>query len=610
MLCLLLFLWVAFGGPTPLAPKSYRLTANFPEATQLAKESDVRIGGVSVGKVKTLSLPKTGNTTRATIELKPEFAPLSTDAKAILRQKTLLGETYVELTRGSAGTGSTSNPQALVGSSVQGSTIPEGGHLANTQVQDPTQIDEIFNALDPQTRQNFRLWQLNAAVAVNGRGLDINDAIGNLGPFAQDAAQVLGTLRRQDKALGDLVNHTGGVFQALSERGNELAGAISGTNATFAALASRDKALSETIRIFPTFNHETRLTLDRLTKFSLNADPLIKDLKPVAADLSPTLASIRRLSPKLRSLFIRLGPLLTAAETGLPALQATLTTLAPGVRGPRPVPGQPQPDHSLLALLRDQRLDFLDNPPAALGGHMDPALTPNQPSARHFLRQVSYMSQESLSVYPTRLSSNRGNGYLLPNLTVNGAAGGIFPNFDCKPTATADSASGQDPSRERRRRRRRPRLLLGVRSPAIPPTSRLTSAASRRPRSSRTRRIWRPRGGESWVTSRTPRRSTTRSASCSRTSPRTRSSRRSSARRTRSSSTTTASPTRRSRCASRRASPATSTSATPRWSPRSSCRWRPTRPTASGSARSTSPSRWRGQIKAEGRWPRSSSSCR
>ena len=49
---LLLFLWLAFGGPIPLTPKGYRFQTSFGEATQLAKEADVRISGVSVGKVK------------------------------------------------------------------------------------------------------------------------------------------------------------------------------------------------------------------------------------------------------------------------------------------------------------------------------------------------------------------------------------------------------------------------------------------------------------------------------------------------------------------------------------------------------------------------------
>ena len=105
---LLLFLWVSFGGPVPLKPESYRITAYFPEATQLATESDVRIGGVSVGKVKSVDLAPVDkqvdglDTSAAEIEIEPEFAPISSDARAILRQKTLLGETYVELSTGSA----------------------------------------------------------------------------------------------------------------------------------------------------------------------------------------------------------------------------------------------------------------------------------------------------------------------------------------------------------------------------------------------------------------------------------------------------------------------------------------------------------------------------
>ena len=100
---LLLFLWLAFGGPIPLKPKGYRFQASFAEATQLAQESDVRISGVPVGKVKTLEPDKKTGRTVAVIEMNSQYAPVRSDAKAILRQKTLLGETYVELTPGSPG---------------------------------------------------------------------------------------------------------------------------------------------------------------------------------------------------------------------------------------------------------------------------------------------------------------------------------------------------------------------------------------------------------------------------------------------------------------------------------------------------------------------------
>ena len=96
---LALFLWITFGGPLPLKPEGYRVTVPFDEATQLAVESDVRISGVPVGKVKAVELSDRG-LAEATIELDSAYAPIPTDTRAMLRTKTLLGETFVELTPG------------------------------------------------------------------------------------------------------------------------------------------------------------------------------------------------------------------------------------------------------------------------------------------------------------------------------------------------------------------------------------------------------------------------------------------------------------------------------------------------------------------------------
>ena len=75
---------------------------------------------------------------------------------------------------------------------------------------------EAFNALDEETRLSFQRWQANAAVAIQGRGLDLNDALGNLGPFVADSSDVLETLNRQKAALKGLVRDTGTVFEALT----------------------------------------------------------------------------------------------------------------------------------------------------------------------------------------------------------------------------------------------------------------------------------------------------------------------------------------------------------------------------------------------------------
>ena len=197
---LLLFLWLAFGGPIPLKPKGYRFDASFSEATQLAQEADVRISGVPVGKVKTIEPDKTTGRSNVVIQLDSRYAPLRSDARAILRQKTLLGETYVELTPGTP---------------KRAGRSPEGGSLATTQVSPTVELDEIFRSFDPRTRRAFQVWMQTQAQAIKGRGRDINDALGNLGPFAEDASVAVDILNRQEGALQRLVSqHRRGVRRA------------------------------------------------------------------------------------------------------------------------------------------------------------------------------------------------------------------------------------------------------------------------------------------------------------------------------------------------------------------------------------------------------------
>src|SRR5207248_6379041 len=98
---LLIFLWISFGGSVPLKPKAYEVHVHFPEATTLAEQADVRMAGVTIGKVRRKELDKGGARTNVTLDIEPKYAPIPSDTRAILRQKTLLGETYVELSPGS-----------------------------------------------------------------------------------------------------------------------------------------------------------------------------------------------------------------------------------------------------------------------------------------------------------------------------------------------------------------------------------------------------------------------------------------------------------------------------------------------------------------------------
>ena len=62
------------------------------------------------------------------------------------------------------------------------------------------------------------------------------------------------------------------------------------------------------------------------------------------------------------------------------------------------------------------------------------------------LRQFSVLGTQSASIWPNRLATNRGHGYLTDG-TLNGfalASNGIFPNFDCKNTDYSPASQNPD----------------------------------------------------------------------------------------------------------------------------------------------------------------------
>jgi len=414
---LLLFLWVSFGGPTPMKSRGYRINVAVPEAAQLGLEADVRIAGVSVGKVrkKDLDPVKHSNRTIATIELHHRFAPLRSDARALLRQKTLLGETYLELTSGS--------PNAK--------PIAENGWLADARVAKSVELDEILGAFDKPTRTALQVWQQGLAKAGEGRGRDLSDALGTLPRFAESGNAVLGVLDAQSGALQRLVKNTGVVFGALSENEAQLRNLVVNAGATFETTSARQDALAETFKVFPTFLAESRATFADLEGFARNTDPLVQDLRPAVRDLTPTLRDVRALAPDLENLFRRLGPLVTASEKGLPALRETLDGVTPLLGQLQPFLEQLNPILQWLEYHQRTVADFISNGAVAL---MDTVPTRTADERGHYLRQFGPKGLGTIALSTQRgAMSPRGNAYLNPT-ALSGperARKMIFPSHDC-----------------------------------------------------------------------------------------------------------------------------------------------------------------------------------
>ena len=255
----------------------------------------------------------------------------------------------------------------------------------------------------------------------SGRGLDLNDSFGNLGPFTTDATDILRILNAQSRSLQGLVRDTGhGLRGAVRARrpARERDRRLERRRSTRSP--PRDQALAETIQIFPTFNEESRLTLDRLAEFANNTraagpgpeagrrrpDP---DLPGGASASRPTCGTCSSTSTRCS----------TSRENGLPALRKVLGQLKPVLAALDPFLANLNPIIRYTDYYRNNVSDFMSSPPAGLGGTLAPLA--GQPAPRHTLRQLSYLSTESLSVHPERLETNRGNGYLQP-LAINSYA--------------------------------------------------------------------------------------------------------------------------------------------------------------------------------------------
>jgi len=319
----------------------------------------------------------------------------------MLRQKTLLGETYVELTPGSP----------------TGPKLHDGGSLPTGQVAPSVQLDEIFRTFNPKTRLAFQGWMQNAALALRGQGQALSNAFGELEPTFTDADKVLRVLDTQRLAVKQLISNGGTVFQALSQRQGQLSGLIRNSDRVFTTTAKRNRELQNTFIAFPTFLDQSRATLTRLQRFAANTDPLVKQLRPSVRDLTPVVRDLGGFSTQLNQLFIGLRPVVAGARRAFPALRRLLLAdLPPLLNGLPPFLHNFNPILQDASLYKHEIAAFFGNASSAINatGSGVESTGKNSKLTPKYLRVVSPLAPDVLAAFNNRLSNNRANPYVAP----------------------------------------------------------------------------------------------------------------------------------------------------------------------------------------------------
>ncbi len=392
---LILFLWVSFGGPVPLQPKGYRFTVSFNEAVQLATEADVRISGVTVGEVKEVN-PEQGRTD-AVIQLDERYAPLPSDARATLRLKTLLGETYVELTPGTK--------------SSQVPAIPEGGRLSKGNVEDLVELDEVIRIFDPTTREALVTWLEQQARALRGRGDELNEALGTLPIFFAESNNALEVFERQHEQTKRLIRASADVFEAIDSRPGQLTELTVAANRLLTVTANRNEQLAQTWREFPGFIREAKRAVKRFSEFADNTDSFVDRSTEIAEEFSPLLRQSVDVTNDTRELVDKVDPVLDRADRSLPYINEFLDLSEPLLAQSDPFLRNLNPVFEFIGFYKAEITAALANDAAA-----SQLVTKGRSGAQpgHVLRVFANLSPTGLAYSASRYDKSRGNAYPVP----------------------------------------------------------------------------------------------------------------------------------------------------------------------------------------------------
>lgn len=402
---LIIFVWVQFGGTIPFSPQGYRVNALFKETGLLVPNADVRISGVNVGKVT--AVQARGVNSYVTMDIQQAYAPIPVDTRAVLRQKTLLGEAYVEL---SPGTGS--GPKFH-----DGATIPVA-HVQQTQA-----LDQVLGSFDHAAQVNLQAFLSGTAVALAGRGQNINEAIGNLDPAITQLSALVGALNDQSSGIRSVINNGATVLTTLGDRSADLQSLITAGNQVFSATAAENASLTATVNALVPFETQLRTTLTSLNTTLGIARPTLAVLRPVAPLLPPALSAVIQLSGPATALLREAPSLFAAANAALPAITRFSEAFKPAVDVLLPAAQQLAPMISFMALYRRELVAAMGNLAADLQAS-DVAATSS--GRAHYIRAASLLGPESLYGHTIREPHNRNNTYFAPGELANVGTGGLL----------------------------------------------------------------------------------------------------------------------------------------------------------------------------------------
>ncbi|MCW2985835.1 MAG: hypothetical protein JWR63_3405 [Conexibacter sp.] len=331
----LVALTVGFTRDIPFWNAGSEIKAEFRSTPNLRVGYPVRVRGVNVGKVKSVTRDAARDVAIVKMEIdSDQEVTLKQDAHAAVSWRTLLGRNmFVDLDPGSP-----SAPK------LGSDTIP----VKQTEAQ--VEFDQLLAPLDKTGRGGIQTFfrQFDTAFrdsSAPGRNLD------RLAPSIRPVGPAVDALRGQGTGdLGRVVDNARKTMAAFGASEAKLVGLVDGADITFGVTAAERASLGSFVRHAPATLRETRQTMVRLRTTLDLLDPVASRARPglrrldettrnagaALVEATPLLADLRPLSDRLRGALDALGPASTSTVKFMDGLDPTLTraggTLVPWLK--------------------------------------------------------------------------------------------------------------------------------------------------------------------------------------------------------------------------------------------------------------------------------------
>lgn len=273
-----LITYVAFTanqGRLPLTEPT-QLKAVFNNVGQLSPEDAVRKNGHRVGKVGEIELLP-DHKIQVTMDLDGD-PQVYRDAKATLKDESVLGRKYVEVDFGDPAKG----PLA---SRVIKADKP------HQQAQD---ISELFDVFDPQTRKSLTRSVRELGTGTAGHGKDLNSFLGAAPNLLSDVEEISAAAASPEANIGELIHTTERIASRFEGRTHELSELEENLGSTLDAInVDGARPLANTINDLPASLSSVRGATDSLHEPLADTRAAMDDLKGGAEALGAATPDVR-----------------------------------------------------------------------------------------------------------------------------------------------------------------------------------------------------------------------------------------------------------------------------------------------------------------------------